>query len=61
MPGQLTWFFGEQLQKLGMTIINTKADKSCYADRKLITGASPNAANNFGKLCATKLLEHLNK
>lgn len=60
MPGHLTWFFGEQLKNLGISIINTKADKSCYADRKLITGASPKAANDFGKLCATKLLEHLN-
>lgn len=58
MPGQLTWFFGEQLKNLGMTIINSKADKTCFADRKLITGASPKAANDFGKLCATKLLEH---
>lgn len=58
MPGQLTWFFGEQLKKLGMTIVNSKADKTCFADRKLITGASPKAANDFGKLCATKLLEH---
>lgn len=60
MPGQLTWFFGEQLKNLGVSIINSKADKTCYADRKLITGASPKAANEFGKLCATKLLEHLN-
>lgn len=61
MPGQLTWFFGEKLEKSGMTIVNSKADKTCFADRKLITGASPNAANNFGKLCATKLLEHFEK
>jgi len=60
MPGQLTWFFGERLKKLGVHIINSKADKSCFADRKLITGASPKAANEFGKLCATKILEHLN-
>lgn len=60
MPGQLTWFFGEQLEKLGMTIINSKADKTCFADRKLITAASPKAANNFGKLCATELLKQLN-
>jgi molecular chaperone Hsp31 and glyoxalase 3 len=60
MPGQLPWFFGEQLKKSGVIIINSKADKTCYADRKLITGASPKAANEFGKLCAIKLLEHLN-
>lgn len=60
MPGQLTWFFGEQLNKLGVSIVNSKADKTCFADRKLITGASPKAANEFGKLSATKLLEYLN-
>lgn len=60
MPGQLPWFFGERLKKLGVSIVNTKADKTCFADRKLITGASPKAANEFGKLAATKLLEHLN-
>lgn len=61
MPGQLTWFFGEQLEKLGVRIINSKADKTCFADRKLITGASPSAANEFGKLSATKLLQYLNE
>jgi len=61
MPGQLTWFFGEQLNKLGVSIVNKKADKTCFADRKLITGASPKAANEFGILSATKLLEYLNK
>lgn len=60
MPGQLTWFFGEELEKSGMTIVNTKADKTCFADRKLITGASPKAANNFGKLCAAQLLGNTN-
>lgn len=61
MPGQLTWFFGEQLEELGLSIINSKADKTCFADRKLISGASPKAANEFGKLSATKLLEYLNE
>ncbi|MCW5912388.1 MAG: protein deglycase HchA [Cyclobacteriaceae bacterium] len=60
MPGQLTWFFGEKLNKLGVRIVNSKADKTCFADRKLITGASPKAANEFGKLSATKLLEFIN-
>ncbi len=61
MPGQLTWFFGEKLQKLGITIVNTKADKTCYVDRKLITGASPKAANEFGKLATTELVDYLRK
>lgn len=59
MPGRLTWFFGKKLQKLGVTIINTKADKTCHADRKLVTGASPKAANEFGKLAATTLVNYL--
>lgn len=61
MPGQLTWFFGEELQKLGITIVSKKADKTVYVDRKLITGTSPKAANNFGVLCANQLLDYLNK
>lgn len=43
-----------------MSFVNTKADKTCYADKKLITGASPKAANEFGKLGAKKLLESIN-
>lgn len=61
MPGQLTWFFGEKLQSLGVAIVNKKADKTCYADRRLITGASPRAANEFGKLAASTLGEYLTK
>jgi D-lactate dehydratase / protein deglycase len=61
MPGQLTWFFGEKLQKLGVAIINKKADKTCHVDRKLVTGASPKAANEFGKLAAYTLIEYLNR
>lgn len=60
MPGQLTWFFGERLKNLGVSIVNSKADNTCFSDRKLITAASPKAANEFGKLCAVKLLEDLN-
>jgi len=56
MPGHMPWKFGEKLKALGVCIINKKADKTCHIDRKLITGASPQAANNFGKLAATTLL-----
>ncbi|MCX5468509.1 glyoxalase III HchA [Acinetobacter nematophilus] len=59
MPGKLTWFYGEKLKKLGVKFVNSKADGTCFIDRKLITGASPKAANEFGKLGATKLLESL--
>jgi len=57
MPGHMPWKFGEKLNELGVSIINKKADKTCCIDRKLITGASPKAANDFGKLSAIELLK----
>lgn len=57
MPGHMPWNFGKKLTELGVTIINSKADATCYLDRKLISGASPKAANNFGRLAATTLLD----
>lgn len=56
MPGHVPWKVGEKLTDLGVTIVNEKADKSCHIDRKLITGASPAAANELGKLAAKTLL-----
>ena len=56
MPGHMPWKFGEKLSELGVTIVNTKADNSCFLDRRLITGASPKAANDFGRLAAETLL-----
>ena len=60
-PGALPWVYGERLNKLGVTIINEAADNTIHMDRKLITGASPQAANGFGKLAATELLKAVNK
>lgn len=57
MPGHMPWKFGEKLTELGVTIINSKADDSCHIDRRLISGASPKAANNFGRLAASTLLD----
>lgn len=59
MPGHMPWKFGEKLQDLGMTIINDEADNTCHVDRKLVSGASPLAANEFGKIAATELLKVL--
>ena len=58
-PGAMPWIYGERLNKLGVTIINEAADNTIHIDRKLITGASPLAANGFGKLAATTLLKEL--
>jgi len=56
LPGQLPWFLGETLQSLGVEIVNKKANGTCYQDRKLITGDSPDAANEFGRIAAEALL-----
>ena len=59
LPGQVPWELSEKLASLGATIVNTKADKTVCLDRKLITGASPLAANALGKLAAETLLKEL--
>jgi D-lactate dehydratase / protein deglycase len=59
LPGQMTWGLSEKLKSLGANIVNTKADNTVCLDRKLITGASPLAANELGKLAAVTLLENL--
>lgn len=56
LPGPMPWWVCEKLSALGAQIINTKADSSCYLDRRLIPGASPKAANESGRLSATTLL-----
>lgn len=59
LPGPMPWRLEEKLTSLGVTVINKKADDTCHVDRKLITGASPAAANELGKLAATTLLAQL--
>lgn len=56
MPGHMPWRFGEKLRALGVQFVNTKADDTCHTDRRLITGASPKAANAFGQMAARELL-----
>lgn len=59
MPGHLTWKFGECLQALGIEIINQDISGATHQDRKLLTGDSPLAGNNLGKLAAAALLEEV--
>lgn len=59
LPGNVPWKFGEKLKKLGVNIVNKKADGTCHKDRNLITGASPAAANDFGELGAKELLRRV--
>jgi molecular chaperone Hsp31 and glyoxalase 3 len=59
MPGHMPWRFGERLADLGATIINKKSNGTVHIDRTLVTGDGPKAANAFGRLAATTLLETL--
>lgn len=59
LPGHMPWGLSEKLKSLGANIVNTKSDKTVCLDRKLITGASPLASNELGKLAATTLLKEL--
>ncbi len=57
LPGPMPWWVCEKLNALGVETINKKADNSVHVDRRLVTGASPQAANDFGRLAATTLLK----
>lgn len=59
MPGHLTWKFGEQLKALGVEIVNQDISGATLQDRKLLTGDSPLAGNNLGKLAAEALLKEV--
>ncbi|MCH7307088.1 protein deglycase HchA [Acinetobacter sp. NIPH 1852] len=60
MPGQLPWLVGESLEKLGVEILNKGITGQVHQDRKLLTGDSPLASNNLGKLAANALLADTN-
>jgi len=59
LPGQMPWRLSDKLKSLGAHIVNSKSDKTVCLDRKLITGASPLASNELGKLAANTLLKTL--
>ena len=60
LPGKMPSGLSEKLKALGANIVNTESDKTVVVDRKLITGASPLASNELGKLAAETLLKELN-
>jgi len=59
LPGKMPYGLSEQLKSLGVNLMNTKMDKTVCVDRKLITGSSPLASNELGKLAAKELLNRL--
>jgi len=59
LPGHMSDGLSEKLKSLGAKLKNTKSDDTVCVDRRLITGASPLASNNLGKLAAETLLKEL--
>ena len=60
LPGKMPYGLSEKLKSLGVNLMNKKMDKTVCLDRKLITGSSPLASNELGKLAANTLLKELN-
>lgn len=61
IPGKMPWLVGEELRKLGITPINKGITGETHRDRFVLTGDSPLASNNLGKLAANTLLEDVAK
>lgn len=61
IPGKMQWLVGESLQKLGVKPLNDGITGQVHRDRLLLTGDSPLASNNLGKLAAKTLLEDVAK
>lgn len=58
LPGPMPWKCQESIEKLGITVVNTTETGAVNQDRELITGDSPNAADNLGKFAAPILAKY---
>ena len=61
LPGKMPSLVSTKLKDLGANLVNKKADNTVCVDRRLISGASPQAANPIGELAAKTLLAHAKK
>lgn len=59
LPGQLPWFQCEALAKEGITVINEKITGATHIDRKLISGDSPKACDELGKITVEALFKEV--
>jgi molecular chaperone Hsp31 and glyoxalase 3 len=59
LPGQLTWFQCEALEKEGIEVINDTITGATHVDRKLISGDSPKACDELGKITVAALFKEL--
>lgn len=58
LPGPMPWKCQESLEKKGIKVLNTGETGAVTQDRELITGDSPNAAQNLGKFAAPILAKY---
>lgn len=61
IPGKMKWYVGERLRKCGVTALNEGITGATHQDRLVLTGDSPLASNNLGKLAAETLLKEVAK
>ena len=61
IPGKMPWLVGEELKKLGVQPLNEGITGATHQHGMVLTGDSPLASNNLGKLAAQKLLEDVAK
>ena len=59
LPGQLPWFQCEALEKEGIEVINDKITGATHIDKKLISGDSPKACDDLGKITVDALFKEL--
>ena len=57
LPGPMPWLLGERLTQAGVKIVNADMSGMVHRDRRVLTGDSPLAANELGKLAARTLLD----
>lgn len=52
LPGPMPWMVQATLEDKGVTVLNKGETGAVHQDRELITGDSPDAAHNLGKIAA---------
>lgn len=58
IPGKMPWNCQASIEKKGVTVLNKSETGAVTQDRELISGDSPTAANNIGKLAAPILVKY---
>ncbi|EHK21824.1 uncharacterized protein TRIVIDRAFT_216175 [Trichoderma virens Gv29-8] len=61
IPGKMEWLVGDRLRQLGVKPLNRGINGATHRDKLVLTGDSPLASNNLGKLAAKTLLEEVTK